>query len=189
MKRSTLILSGLLIGFISALIGFQFARLNSINESAQATVLSGLVDMPGEEVVGQLRPSFNLPDMRGNLHDIAEWDGMVLVINFWATWCPPCREEIPEFIRLQKAYEDKGLQFIGIALQRAEDVQEFVQELGINYPILVGEEEVMRVAKNYGNYLGALPYTVIIDRQSRITLTKRGPLLLEAAEQAIIPLL
>ncbi len=149
------------------------------------------IDAPMEEgtVIGDKRPQFSLPDMNGKMRSIDEWDGDVIVINFWATWCPPCREEIPEFIKLQKSYAENGLQFIGIALQTAEEVNEFVKVMGINYPILVGQGEVIQVAKQYGNHIGALPYTVIIDRQSYIAFTKRGPLQRHIAEQVISSLL
>ena len=94
-------------------------------------------------------------------------------------------EEIPGFIKLQDKYADQGLQFIGIALQTAADVRDFVQELGMNYPVLVGGSDVIDVAEKYGNSLGALPYTVIIGRDHRIHFTKRGPLHYEEAEKVI----
>ncbi len=140
------------------------------------------------ELIGKLRPEFNLPDINGKIRDVSEWDGDVVVINFWATWCPPCREEIPEFIKLQEKYADHGLQFIGIALQQAEDVREFASMMGMNYPILVGEEEVIQVSSEYGNSIGALPYTAIVDRQSRIAFLKRGPLSRDTAEGVITSL-
>ena len=140
-------------------------------------------------VVGVNRPEFKLSDTTGQLRDIKEWNGKVLALNFWATWCPPCIKEIPEFIEIQHKYESRGLQFIGIALQRPEEVTEFMREYGMNYPVLAGEMEVIAIAESYGNDIGALPYTVIIDRQGLIQFIQRGPLSAEKAESVIQSLL
>lgn len=150
--------------------------------------LSAVFNAP-QEVLGQQRPDFSLPDLEGKERHISEWDGQVVALNFWATWCPPCLKEIPEFIALQAKYADQGLQFIGIALQQAEDVTDFVQSHGMNYPVLVGEMAVIKLAKDYGNHIGALPYTVIIDRQGQIAYVKHGLLAGEVAEEIINTLL
>lgn len=189
MRKIRFIGLGLIVAILSGVIGF--LAYKSFQADTEAPVAGDQIRIkePGTNLVGQLRPVFNLPDMDGVMHNVAEWDGKVLAINFWATWCPPCRDEIPEFIKLQEKFIGQGLQFIGIALQRAEDVREFAVELGINYPILVGMEEVIQVATQYGNHLGVLPYTVIIDRERHITFIKPGPLLSDDAERAITPLL
>jgi len=142
-----------------------------------------------QQMVGQQRPDFALPDLEGQQRHISEWDGQVVALNFWATWCSPCLKEIPEFIALQTKYADLGLQFIGVALQQAEDVIDFVQAHGMNYPVLVGEMEVIKLAQDYGNHIGALPYTVIIDRQGQIAYVKYGLLAGEVAEEIINTLL
>ena len=88
-------------------------------------------------------------------------------------------------IRLQEKYASRDVQFVGIALQKAEEVRDFVITKGINYPILTGEAEVIGVAEAYGNSIGALPYTVIIDQAQRIAFIKRGPLPESEAERVI----
>ena len=93
---------------------------------------------PAEQTRPAPLPDFNLADVSGNQHNISEWQGKIRIINFWATWCPPCLKEIPEFIALQKQYADKGLQFIGIAIDDQEAVAEFLATNKINYPILIG---------------------------------------------------
>ena len=113
----------------------------------------------------------------------------MVALNFWATWCPPCLKEVPEFVSLQEKYRAQGLQFIGIALQKPEEVREFVAEHGVNYPILAGELEVIKLAEAYGNSIGALPYTVIIDRNGHISHVKPGILPTEEAESIITGLL
>jgi peroxiredoxin len=145
--------------------------------------------MVAADLLGTLRPEFSLPDVEGTPHSIGEWNGKVVVLNFWATWCPPCRKEIPEFVALQQRYGGRGLQFVGIALQRPEDVRSFMAEYGMNYPVLAGEMEVIHLAERYGNRIGALPYTVIIDRGGRIAFLKPGPLPGPEAERVIQPLL
>ena len=111
------------------------------------------------------------------------------MINFWATWCPPCLEEIPHFIKLQEQYGHQGLQLVGIALESVDEVLGFASEQGINYPLLVGEQEVIKLAGKFGNRNGGLPYTVILDRNGLINFIKQGPLSVSEAEQVITPLL
>ena len=140
-------------------------------------------------VIGIRRPDFALPDLDGRQRSISEWDGKVVAVNFWATWCPPCLKEVPEFVTLQEKYRGQGLQFIGIALQKPEEVREFVAEHKVNYTILTGELEVVKLAEAYGNHIGALPYTAIIDRDGQIVHVKPGVLPTEEAESIIRRLL
>jgi thiol-disulfide isomerase/thioredoxin len=147
--------------------------------------------IPGLEqpAVPEQRPAFALPDLDGRIREAREWDGKVLVVNFWATWCPPCRKEMPMFKELQARYGPEGLQFVGIAIDDPGPVADFVDSLGINYPILLGGEDAIEASVAYGNALGALPYTVIADRGGRIVLAKRGELTRDEALEAIRPLL
>jgi thiol-disulfide isomerase/thioredoxin len=140
-------------------------------------------------VIGIHRPEFSLPDLEGRKRVISEWDGKVLVINFWATWCPPCRKELPAFVQLQEKYARRGLQFIGVAIDEKDKVIDFTDTFGVNYPILVGDLEAIDISKAYGNRFGALPYTVITDRNGTIVFVQRGELLQEVAEKTILPLL
>lgn len=139
-----------------------------------------------EDVIGSQRPDFSLPDLQGETRSIAEWDGKLLVINFWATWCPPCLEEIPVFVSLQEEYRSQGLQFLGIALQDAEEVRDFVAETAMNYPVLTGYREVIKIASTLGNHMGALPYTVIVNREGVVKFIHAGPLDLDAARTTIL---
>ncbi len=105
---------------------------------------------------------------------LAQWQGKVLVVNFWATWCAPCRKEIPEFVKMQTELEAKGLQFVGIAIDDVEQVRTYAKQIGINYPILVGEIDATELGRALGNEMGALPYTVIFDRGGRVVKTVLG---------------
>lgn len=184
MKKNLILVIGLMLAITASVIGFMLQQgqsqpFNSAeihNRDTRPTVTS---------LTGTKRPAFTLQDKDGIQRNVDEWNNKVLVINFWATWCPPCREEIPAFIKLQEKFADQGLQFVGIALQTAEEVQDFINEFGINYPVLVGLEPVIQVAEQYGNRNGVLPYTVIVDRQQNISYIKQGPRQIEEAEAVI----
>lgn len=131
----------------------------------------------------------SLRDLDDKLQPLKQWRGKVVVLNFWAPWCPPCREEIPDFIKLQDKYRERGLVFIGVALDEKIKVQAFADEIGINYPILLGEMEAVDLAKKIGNRLGGLPFTVVIDRDGRIVASAVGGLSLERLEKIVLPML
>lgn len=131
----------------------------------------------------------SLPDLQGVTQPISQWRGKVVVVNFWATWCEPCREEIPEFIKLQRQFGDQGLVFVGIAVDDRERVAAFSREIGINYPVLVGDLQAMKLAGTAGNRQGALPFTAIIDRNGSLIGTKLGRLSHSKLEAMIRPLL
>ncbi len=142
-----------------------------------------------QAVVGTPAPPFILNDLEGRPHRSDEWAGKVAVINFWATWCPPCRKEMPDFMELHQRYVNEGVQFVGIALDSPDKVQDFVDQLGVDYLILVGDRAAIEAAKAYGNRFGALPYTAVVDRQGRIRYTHRGQVDKETLEAEIQTLL
>lgn len=109
-----------------------------------------------------------LESLEGGRKPLGAWKGKVLVVNFWATWCGPCRKEIPEFIRMQQNLGGQGLQFVGIAIDEKDKVQAYVREFGINYPVLVGELDAVEMSRSLGNELGGLPFTIVIDRSGKV---------------------
>lgn len=135
------------------------------------------------------RPEFHLADLEGKLRNINEWDGKVILLNFWATWCPPCRDEIPAFIELQEKYGPSGFQVIGIAIDQPDLVEEYSDSMGVNYPLLVGEDDAIDIGTEYGNRLGVLPYSVIINHEGMIRFIKKGEVTREEVEEMIKPLL
>lgn len=186
MKQWHVILSGMVLAVISAVAGYQFQQYqNKTKEkdvNQDVTINSPLTP---EQVIGTKLGDFRLFDVDGQQRSLSEWQGKALVLNFWATWCTPCRKEIPAFIELQQQYRNNGIQFIGIALQEAEEIRDFLVEFGVNYPALVGVSDVIKVAKQLGNDIGALPYTVFVDRDGTIVFSHRGPLLKSDAEEMI----
>jgi thiol-disulfide isomerase/thioredoxin len=119
--------------------------------------------------------ALSLPDASGQQQSLAQWRGKVMVVNFWATWCEPCREEMPEFVRAQREFGGRGLQFVGIAVDQRDKVVQFAKDLGLNYPALIGGYDAVDLSKELGNQLSALPFTIVIDRKGNVVRTQLGP--------------
>jgi len=128
------------------------------------------------------------PDLEGREHALGEWKGRVLVVNFWATWCAPCREEIPLFVAMEDKYKARGLQIVGLAIDRADPVRAFAREFGVNYPLLIGGFEAVEIMRPLGNSAGALPFSVIYDRSGQAVLSKLGAFSVDELESRIRPL-
>jgi peroxiredoxin len=133
--------------------------------------------------------ALSLPDTRGMSQPLSQWRGKVVVVNFWATWCEPCREEMPAFVRLQKELGPRGLQFVGIAVDQPEKVDRFAKELQLNYPALIGGYEAVDLSQGLGNRLAALPFTIVIDRQGHIVQTHLGPVKMDQFKPILMDLL
>ncbi|NOY05267.1 MAG: TlpA family protein disulfide reductase, partial [Chlorobi bacterium] len=112
----------------------------------------------------RIAPDFSLVRADGGTMGIGDLRGKVVILDFWATWCAPCKREIPDFIDLQKTYGDQGLVVMGVALDKRDAVDAFIEQQGINYPILYGNENVSQL---YGGITG-IPTTFIIDRDGFI---------------------
>ena len=178
------------IALIAGAGGFQLQQyLRQQDSNSQAREVPNPYKPKIESVVGTQVSDFSLSDVNGEQRSLSEWQGKVIALNFWATWCEPCRHEIPAFVELQEQYATDGLQFVGIALHTADEIKDFITEFNVNYPSLVGNNEVIALGKKLGNDIGALPYTVIIDRDGKIAFTRRGPLLKVEAEEVINTLL
>jgi len=132
-------------------------------------------------------PAFALNDLRGRTVRLKDYQGKVLLINFWATWCAPCRAEMPEMVKLQQAYKSRGLQIVGITLppMSRKNVRRIVRQLKINYPLLFGTRGV---AARY-DVAEVLPLTIVVDRAGKIRARILGILEPEEFEQSIKPLL
>ncbi len=159
--------------------------LRTLLSEAYQTELSSEESQQGAQAI----LAASLPDLQGENQEVSQWLGEVMVVNFWATWCTPCREEIPEFIEAQKKYGEQGLIFIGIAIDQADKVKMFSQEFGINYPVLVGSFDTWSLLEAAGNRHSALPYTVVINRSGELVENYLGRVDLKKLEKIVIPLL
>ena len=131
-------------------------------------------------------PAFSLPDLTGHSVSLTSFGGKVILLDFWATWCEPCREEIPHFVELQNKYGDQGLQIIGVSMDDGpEPVREFYQRFKMNYPVVMGNA---KTGESYGGVLG-LPIAFIIGRDRRIYAKHRGATEIPVFEKEIVNLL
>lgn len=128
-------------------------------------------------------------DAGGTMQPLAQWRGQVMVVNFWATWCPPCREEMPELSALQKKYRARGVVIVGISTDNAAKMQEFATGSPVGYPLLAADFDGVRLAESLGNTKGVLPYTVVLGRDGRVMSRHFGRVEAARLEQAITTLL
>ncbi len=161
MTRTRQVFIFIAVALVALVGGLALHPLNRAPATPPAAPPPALLDTP-------------LESLAGGKQSLGAWKGKVLVVNFWATWCGPCRKEIPEFIRMQQRLGDKGLQFVGIAIDEKDKVAAYAREIGINYPILVGELDAVEMSRALGNELGALPFTVVIDRRGAVVHTSLG---------------
>jgi thiol-disulfide isomerase/thioredoxin len=119
-------------------------------------------------------PSFTLPDVDGVEHTLADWDGRPRLVNFWATWCAPCRREIPLLKSVQDQQGEDGVQIIGIAVDFPEEVAAYAENVQFNYPILVGQEDAMAFAETSGVDFFGLPFTMIISADGELLTSHIG---------------
>ena len=134
-------------------------------------------------------PTCSFPDLNGTPHSSAEWTGKIIVLNFWATWCPSCLKEIPAFMALQTQYGEK-VQFIGIALDDLEAVKTSQQKTAVNYPLLIsGDWAGFQLAKQLGNSVSAIPYTVVVNSAGMVIYRHAGELSASELQAVILPLL
>jgi thiol-disulfide isomerase/thioredoxin len=170
-RRQTLLLGG--AGLVAAAAGF----------------LAGpaLLRLGGDDVTRALAAA-SFADLDGRQRSLADWKGKVLVCNFWATWCAPCREEIPMLVSMRDKYATSGVEIVGIAIDNAAKVRLFSASVRITYPILLGEADGLDLMRQLGNTGGGLPYTVITDRDGKPAHRKLGALKAEELDGFLGPL-
>lgn len=155
--------------------GYYFMDARNEAGADEAPVLQAKESTSGG-LVGQRRPDYTHGSVDGSYISASDFDGQVVLVNFWATWCGPCREEMPMLMDVRDRYNEQGLEVVGVAIDDVAAAREFLGELGVEYPNVVGAMDVMETLSNYGNAAGTLPYTVLIDRDGIIRWTLMGAL-------------
>jgi thiol-disulfide isomerase/thioredoxin len=138
--------------------------------AGKASAASSATDADAAQALRQLA----MTDLEGQPQSIGKLSDKIIVANYWATWCLPCREEMPAFSRLQTKYAANGVQFVGISIDSADNVKEFQKKHAINYPLWISPESSIEITANLGNQARGLPFTVLMDRNGRISATKLG---------------
>jgi thiol-disulfide isomerase/thioredoxin len=142
-----------------------------------------------DKAAGSALTATQFKDLSGQSGSLEQWRGQVLVVNFWASWCPPCLEEIPGLVRIHRELAPKGLQIVGIAVDSADNARKSAAQLGVSYPVLIAGMEVIDLTRRLGNRPGALPYTLFLDRNGKIVATHLGLISEAELTRIITPLL
>jgi peroxiredoxin len=164
------------LGFYALALGFAIASSvvgYYLHQLTQDTGAGELEQAAQVFTIGDHRPEFALPDLDGQMHSVSKWDGQVLLINFWASWCPPCVREIPALQRIYSDYRAQNVVVVGIALDEPDYIRSFLQDKQVTYTQLYGQLEILQLMKQLGNEHGTLPYTVVINRAGEIAAIAR----------------
>jgi len=149
-------------------------------------IFSGCGESP-VATVGKPAPNFDTINMQGDVWSLSQQKGQVVFVNFWATWCAPCVEEMPMLAQFQREHAAR-LTVAGIAIDEPGRAREFARELGVDYPLLFGLPEAMLVGRRYGNHSGMLPYSVLVDASGVVRWTRLGALDREQLESQLAAL-
>ena len=116
------------------------------------------------------------PDLEGRERRLLDWRGRVVITNFWATWCAPCREEVPLLVSAKRKWGAKGFEIVGIGIDSADKIREFAKTYQINYPVLIADGSALQLIRKLGNRAGGLPFTVVLDRTGALVDQHLGAL-------------
>jgi len=165
----------LMVAAVAGLAGYYFnrARLSS----------------PATEAAAAKLMQASLTDLSGKRQTLSQRRGKILVVNFWATWCLPCREEIPALKKIQTKHAANGVEVVGIAIDNVAKVLDYAAEMSINYGLLIGGAEILATSGELGNLAEVLPFTVILDRAGKVAYTHVGVLTEGALDSVLLPLL
>ena len=169
-RRHFLIASG--VAIVAAVTGAFFANRRTALQSASQDAVKALFD----------REWFS-PDQKPI--STQDWKNKVLVVNFWASWCPPCVEEMPALDKIQGEYDPKKMLIVGIGIDSPSNIREFLEKMPVNYPIMIGGLQGSALSKQMGNSQGALPYTIIINAKGKSSYSKLGKISEDELRNAI----
>lgn len=135
---------------------------------------SNVLSSVTKPIAVQMLPDLQFADQNGQLIRASDWQGKFRVVNFWASWCPPCLEELPVFQNLHTEFAEQGVQFLGVALDDTQSVRQVVERLNIHFPQLIAGDQGVGLSQNLGNTAGALPFTVLVNQQGLIVAIHAG---------------
>lgn len=181
MKNAAIAAAVVVAGLAGAVAYVAYDQLKA--RVAPASAPAPAAAAPATQLVATL-PQFQLADRSGEMRSLQDWPGQALIVNFWATWCAPCRREIPLLQQIQRDHAGEGFQVIGIAVDFRDKVLAYADEMKIDYPLLIGEQEALDAAAAFGVTTVGLPFTVFSDRQGRVVTAHLGEL--TAAEADLI---
>ena len=167
------------VAVLAAAAGFgiyHFAVAPRMNATPAAAETTAAADPATEESSGvpDVLPDFTLGDIDGQPRSIRSWQGKSMIVNFWATWCAPCRREIPLLKKIQAEHGAEGFQIVGVAVDFRDDVVKYAKDIGIDYPVLIGEEDGLEAVNKFGQGSLGFPFTVFTDNQQRIVVFHLG---------------
>ncbi len=134
-------------------------------------------------------PDMRLPDLAGREITSNTWAGKVVVLNYWATWCPPCLREMPVLAQLQNTFDNARLQVVGIAIDDADSVRRFLDQNSVGYQVVLGDAGAIELSKRLGNRTSGLPFTVVFDRFGRLVFSHTGEIAAADIRERVVPLL
>jgi thiol-disulfide isomerase/thioredoxin len=181
MKNAAIVAAVVVAGLAGAVAFVAYEQIKA--RTAQTPTPAPAPAAPASQLVETL-PQFQLADRDGQMRSLQDWPDRALIVNFWATWCAPCRREIPLLQQLQRDHAAEGFQVVGIAVDFRDKVLAYADEMQIEYPLLIGEQEALDAAAAFGVATVGLPFTVFSDRQGRIVTAHLGEL--TAAEADLI---
>lgn len=123
---------------------------------------------PAARPLPEILPTFSLMNREGSVQSIQDWPGKSMIVNFWATWCAPCRREIPLLNEIHRTRSAEGFQIVGVAVDFREDVLRYADKIGIDYPVLIGEQDGLEAVNAFGIHAVGFPFTAFTDNQGRI---------------------
>ena len=171
---------------------FSMARQQSGSpERSMNTPRTATIALPAKTRNAWKIPAFHLPDLQGKQHQLTEWKGKVILLNFWASWCAPCQYEIRDFVKYQDKYQEK-LQIVSIGLDDKKKLANVKRSLEINYPVMfadIEQQSTRDLLAQWGNKDGFIPYSIIINKDGEIHYIHRGRLDEEAFEDFLLPLI
>ncbi len=174
------------IGYLAIMLGLGFAIYHYVLSQNSSLNRTNTNDIKRST---QAFFSAKLPNENNVTQDLNQYKGKIIVLNFWATWCPPCREEMPELSELHTKYKNNNVVVLGVAIDELGLVKEFARATPVSYPLLAAENDGMELADNLGNDKGVLPYTVIINTDGTVVNTYFGRINKTLLEAALRPLL